>query len=536
MGAAAVHPKPDSAPATSIPAAELHSSSREKVSQRSAFIGSGEVSILCELGQQTKSIDLTWASQEGASLSFPSDGATWEGTFGGGTYELEGGKTAHGSLVPLEAVTISSQAPTARIVLRCESAYVVDVKAESGEGEKRLERATIQLDPLSTSDEHGTPSVVVVSKGRDLEPTAVVRLGVGTGWSLVDATPPVVLPGRPASGTVLVSASDHSETLVSGIDAPGLFTATLAPIRTLIVRLLNSSRSEGRYRLEVAFPTGQQLAFGPIRPPDDIPIDMKSHTRADIRVSRELRIGRGRILLQQSFEFNEYAAPDIVELDLANALESSPEGGIRIAVKLASDIGDFLGKLRVELRPVPVTMDFGSLDEPSYHVGRWGRDEAGAYVQAFDGIRPGAYRLLVQPLAIEQQVQIEAEVVCSAEVLIPELSEVRVWPIGAGGSPVADPHKLGSLAWSYVGRAEEAASEANEASKYNVSPDSAFALNFSLGKANLAQCIDGGWLIVAHPERRIAIHFVGPTVLRAEPLEVELRSGSMDETLRFSGL
>jgi hypothetical protein len=192
-------------------------------------------------------------------------------------------------------------------------------------------------------------------------------------------------------------------------------------------------------------------------------------------------------------------------------------------------------KWRVELRPQRSgELGAAMMEFPSTNLGSWIRTDAPLrYRREFGDIRPGEYSILISPLGLRTTVNLTAGERAAVTIDVPQLSVLRLWPADLSGSPIPDGSKLGVVLWKFEDD-ESASREAQDIAYQGNKGDSTIAVDLSLGFATPARIVDGAWEITAPAGRKIAVHFMGPKALRADPLRVVLTEGHMDEVLTFN--
>ncbi|MCK6445046.1 MAG: hypothetical protein L6Q99_01520 [Planctomycetes bacterium] len=511
----------------------IESTRREAAGDVSWFDARGELHCFCARGNPPRTVSLTWRSSDGVLVTCASGDGRWAGQFPAGRYVLVDADGEHGRLVPSSPTAVSSSESAPDVWLRCEDAYVVDVR--DGSSGRRIDRATIR--PTSGHDGSSvtTSSTLTVRKERDRTITEVIASDPPAAWVLEYANVPVVLPSPPKHGSVTLSSAGFRDGRLDGVDAPGWYVATLEPQRSLRLRLEGAARSTQTYLIEIEFASGRAVALERLRPPDERSVEIVNEAEATIVISPTTRIGRGPVLFERTVALGTHSEVVVTEADLARSAAIA-SGAVEIEVELPATVAQQLGQVTLELRPVRVGVGLGRFDEPRDSVKRWPVGAASSHVQRFDGLRTGEYRAVLQPVGIEKHVHVEAGAVAQVRFDVTPLAEVRLWPVTASGSPVAEPHALGQVLWSYCDDTALAERAANSALVNSSDAEAELGVGLQLGTVHLAECVDGGWSFVATPSRRIRVSFVGARALQVEPREIELMAGTNDETLRFAGL
>lgn len=404
---------------------------------------------------------------------------------------------------------MSASAPRAEIEVFDPSEIVLDVRSRA-EPEKRVGAMTLLLSPVSQAR-----SLLRDSAGQTNAGEIPVQV-------LKSSENPMVVPAteEPQAITLLCEGFAATEFL-AGL-APGVHVVELSPVPQLFVDL--SAVSGIRAYVEVGSRTSaaqKALRWQTVRLPGRVACTPGRANEVEFVVRLRPELGLGPELLRETIVTDP--SKDTLrsfELDLAIA-ESA--GGI-LRVEVVESAHQDLDKAVLKLKRCDELLEETLMHKwsPS-SLSRWPDDGvSGVLSREFRGLAAGQYQLTVEPLGLEQKVEIRAGETTFVRLAAAELGTLQIAPLGSAGRLTMD-QVPGSLWWRLDDEPENTALTID-------------GQHIASGRAHSAEILDTCWQVRAPVGARIVVQLMGPKVLGATPLRLTVQPGTTEATMSFAGL
>lgn len=471
------------------------------------FEASGSLRLL---GHRNWSADLQleWQLPDGTTVSFVGK-PEWKHEFTQASAQLVGASLDGRTLSLAGEWSVSVSAPRAEIEVFDPSEIVLDVRSRA-EPEKRVGAMTLVLSPVSQARSQ-------------VRGSAAALPGEGVSTQVVKSREnPLVVPAttEPQAFTLLCNGFAPLEVL-SGL-TPGLHVLEVSPVRQLIVDLRAASGTTASVEVGFrAFPDQEAFHWNTVQLPGKVAWNPGQANQVEVVVRLQPELGLGPELLRENVALDPLKDTQrSFEVDLAVA--ESAGGTLRVEV-VETELQD-LEKALLKLQRCDELLEESLLRKvPPSWLSRWPDDGvSGVLSREFRGLAAGQYQLTVEPLGLEQKVEIRAGETTFVRLAGAELGTLQVAPVGSAGRLTMD-QVPGSLWWRLDDEPENAAAVID-------------GQQIASGRAHSAEILDTHWQIRAPVGARIVVQFMGPKVLGATPLRLTVQPGTTEATLSFAGL
>ncbi|MCY3004071.1 MAG: hypothetical protein NTV21_19920 [Planctomycetota bacterium] len=405
--------------------------------------------------------------------------------------------------------SVSASAPRAEIEAFDPSEIVLDVRS-AAEPEKRVEGTSLLLRPIS-------------ERRADLDDPKAPLGGAGEAMQIQKSreNPLVVLPSATALAITVTSGGFEPLEFPDGL-VPGLHRVELIPARRLLVNLRAVSGVSAPVEVGFRISGGKHtFDWRSIKLPGRLDFALGRAEKADLVVRLEPELGLGPELLRETVVLDPLKDTQrSFEVDLAVA----ETAGGTLRVELVESEHQDLDKALLKLQRSDVLLEeiLTRKSSPSW-LSRWPDDGVNGVVsREFRGLAAGQYQLTVEPLGLEQKVEIRAGETTFARLAAAELGTLQIAPVGSAGRLAMD-QVPGSLWWRLDDEPENTAPVID-------------GQQIASGRARSAEILDTHWQVRAPVGARIIVQFMGPKVLGATPLRLTVQPGTTEATMSFAGL
>ncbi len=471
------------------------------------FEASGSLRLL---GHRNWSADLQleWQLPDGTTVSFVGK-PEWKHEFTQASARLVGASLDGRTLSLAGEWSVSVSAPRAEIEVFDPTEIVLDVRSRA-EPEKRVDAVTLLLGPASQAR-----SILRDAKSQPLST-------VGPTQMLKSRENPVVVPAAEEPQAItLLSDGFVSTEFLAGL-APGLHVLELSPVRQLLVDLRAVSGARASVEVGFRFFADQKaLHWKSVQLPGRVAWTPGQANDVEVVVRLQPELGLGPELLRENVALDPLKDTQrSFEVDLAAG--ESAGGTLRVEV-VESELQD-LEKALLKVQRCDELLEESLLRKvPPSSLSRWPDDGVGGVVsREFRGLAVGQYQLTVEPLGLEQKVEIRAGETTFVRLAAAELGTLQIAPVGSAGRLTMD-QVPGSLWWRLDDEPENTAPTID-------------GQQIASGRAHSAEILDTHWQVRAPVGARIVVQFMGPKVLGATPLRLTVQPGTTEATLSFAGL
>lgn len=162
------------------------------------------------------------------------------------------------------------------------------------------------------------------------------------------------------------------------------------------------------------------------------------------------------------------------------------------------------------------------------------------YARQFSDLQAGVYDLVIRPIGHTRRVELISGQHLTERIEVPALAQLQLWPVDTEGTRITDLASLDvHVIWRWAAEGVDSGQGTNSEVASTRAPDDDGSVGAGLASGTIhfvPRTAHGSWLLTAPSGRAVRIEVLGPEVLVAKPLTIELVPGSMDATITFAGL